>query len=158
MQNKPNLLDAQMNANSCATKAYENKRQRRVRKNKANSNPNKPNLQKAKMNINSIITKDYRKKDDFAVQKNKPNSNPKQTQTKPVLSAVEWANFKRGTGALERSIEDVGLFLLHRVRPSPVRRRLGWFHREMDFSPPICSPTGESASGETTEYNDFYGF
>jgi len=24
---------------------------------------------------------------------NKPNSNPKQTQSKPVLSAVEWANF-----------------------------------------------------------------
>ncbi len=40
------------------------------------------------MNINSIITKDYRKKGDFAVRKNKANSNP-------VLSAVEWANFRQ---------------------------------------------------------------
>ncbi len=73
------------------------------------------------MNVNSIITKDYRKKDDFVVRINKPNSNPicqrvkidakcvftkdyeekcgyglkkKQTQSKLVLSAVEWANFK----------------------------------------------------------------
>ncbi len=36
MQNKPNLLDAQMNAYSCATTDYENKWQRRVRKNKPN--------------------------------------------------------------------------------------------------------------------------
>jgi hypothetical protein len=40
------------------------------------------------MNVTSLITKEYRKKDDFAVRKNKPNS-------KSVLSAVEWANFKR---------------------------------------------------------------
>ena len=76
MQNKPNLLDAQMNVSSILTKDYENKWQRRVRKNKPNSNPNKPNFRRARMNINSLITKDYRKKDDFAVQKNKPNSNP----------------------------------------------------------------------------------
>ncbi len=52
---------------------YENKWQRRVRKNKPNSNPNKANLRKAKMNINSITTKDYSKKDDFVVRINKPN-------------------------------------------------------------------------------------
>jgi len=66
----------QMNVTSFVTKYYENKWQRRVRKNKPNSNPIKPNLRKAKMNVNSFITKDYRKKDDFAVRKNKPNSKP----------------------------------------------------------------------------------
>jgi hypothetical protein len=42
------------------------------------------------MNVNSLITKDYIKYDDFAVQK----TNPIQTQSNPVLSAVEWANLK----------------------------------------------------------------
>jgi len=65
-----------MNVNSILTKDYENKWQRRVRKNKPNSNPIKPNLWDAQMNVNSLITKDYRKKDDFAVRKNKPNSKP----------------------------------------------------------------------------------
>ncbi len=54
----------------------------------------KSNLRKAKMNVNLTLTKDYRKNDDFAVRINKPNSNPKQTQSKPVLSAVEWANLR----------------------------------------------------------------
>ncbi len=63
----------QMNVNLYNTTDYENKWQRRVRKNKPKTNPNKPNLRKAKMNINSIITKDYRKKDDFAVRINKAN-------------------------------------------------------------------------------------
>jgi len=76
MQNKANFLDALMNVTSFITTYYENKWQRRVRKNKPNSNPIKPNFRKAKMNVNSLITKDYRKKDDFAVRKNKPNSNP----------------------------------------------------------------------------------
>ena len=39
MQNKANLLDAQMNVTSFITKYYENKWQRRVRKNKPSSNP-----------------------------------------------------------------------------------------------------------------------
>ncbi len=65
-----------MNVNPYNTTDYENKRQRRVRKNKPNSNPNKPNIQKAKMNINSFTTKGYRKKDGFLVRINKPNSNP----------------------------------------------------------------------------------
>ena len=62
-----------MNVNIYNTTDYENKWQRRVRKNKPNSNPNKPNLQKAKMNANVFVTKDYRKKDDFTVRINKPN-------------------------------------------------------------------------------------
>ena len=65
-----------MNLNLYNTKDYENKWQRRVRKNEPNTNPIKPNLRKAKMNISSIITKDYRKKDDFTVRINKPNSKP----------------------------------------------------------------------------------
>ncbi len=88
MQNKPNFQKSQMNVNPYNTTDYENKWQRRVRKNKPNTNPIKPNLRKAKMSANVFITKDYRKKDDFAVRKNKPNSNP-------VLSAVEWANFRQ---------------------------------------------------------------
>ncbi len=86
MQNKPNLVRRRRIANSVCTTDYENKWQRRVRKNKPNSNPIKPNLRKAKMNINSIITKDYRKKDDFAVRKNKPNSNPISEKPKMAVS------------------------------------------------------------------------
>jgi hypothetical protein len=73
MQNKPNFQKSQMNANLYNTTDYENIWQRRVRKNKPNSNPIKPNLKKAQMNVNLTLTKDYRKKDDFAVRKNKPN-------------------------------------------------------------------------------------
>ncbi len=73
MQNKPNFRKSQMNVSIYLQTAYENKWQRRVRKNKPNSNPIKPNLRKAKMNVNSLIRKDYRKKDDFIVRINKPN-------------------------------------------------------------------------------------
>ncbi len=99
-------------------------------KNKPNSNPIKANFQKAQMNVNLTLTKDYRKKDDFVVRINKPNSNPiskmpkmsanafsqkdyenetafrpKKTNpnkpnSKPVLSAVEWANFFKGQNRL----------------------------------------------------------
>ena len=81
MQNEPNFRKSQMNANLYNTTDYENKWQRRVRKNKPNSNPIKANFRKAQMSVNSLITKDYRKKDDFAVQK-KTNSNPIQSQFK----------------------------------------------------------------------------
>jgi hypothetical protein len=73
MQNKPNLLEAQMNVNPYNTKDYKNFIPLAGYKNKPNSNPNKPNLKRAKMNVNSFITKDYRKKDDFLVRINKPN-------------------------------------------------------------------------------------
>jgi len=43
MQNKPNLLDAQMNVRPVKTMAYENETAFRLRKNKPNSSPNKPN-------------------------------------------------------------------------------------------------------------------
>ncbi len=86
MQNKPNFRKSQMNANLYNTTDYENKWQRRVRKNKPNSNPNKPNFKRAQMNINSIITKDYRKKDDFVVRINKPNSKPISAKPKMAVS------------------------------------------------------------------------
>ncbi len=63
MQNKPNLLDAQMNVSSVITKHYENKRLADMAKTKpiqtqykANTNPIP---KKPKMNVTSILTKDY---------------------------------------------------------------------------------------------------
>jgi len=44
MQNKPNFPNSQMNVNLYSTMDYENKWQRRVRKNKPNSNPIKSNF------------------------------------------------------------------------------------------------------------------
>jgi len=73
MQNKPNLPDTQMNANSLATMNYENIANWTLGQNKPNSNPIKPNLQKAKINVNLYVIEDYRKKDDFEVRINKPN-------------------------------------------------------------------------------------
>ena len=73
MQNKANLLDAQMNVSIFLQMTYENKSNRTLGENKPNSNPNKPNSRKAKMNVNLTLTKDYRKKDDFSVRINKPN-------------------------------------------------------------------------------------
>jgi len=82
----------QMNVNSLITKDYENKWQRRVRKNKPNSNPiqtqSNPICRMPKMSVNSILTKDYERYDIFAVPENKPNSNPIQTQSKPILEAM----------------------------------------------------------------------
>jgi len=62
MQNKANFLDAQMNVNLYNTTDYENKWQRRVRKNKPNSNPNKPNLPEGKIDAKCVVTKDYEEK------------------------------------------------------------------------------------------------
>jgi len=76
MQNKPNFQKSQMNANSCATKNYENISDWTLGENKPNSKPIKPNFRKAQMNVNLTLTKGYRKKDDFALRINKPNSNP----------------------------------------------------------------------------------
>ncbi len=90
MQNKPNLEYAQMNVNPYNTTDNENKWQRRVRKNKPNTNPIKPNPRKAKMNINSIIIKDYRKKDDFAVRKNKPNLRNAKNERKLICYRGLW--------------------------------------------------------------------
>jgi len=73
MQNKPNLLDAQMNVNSLITTDYKNFIPLAGQKNKPKQSQNKPNLRKAKMIVNLTLTKDYRKNDDFLVRINKPN-------------------------------------------------------------------------------------
>jgi hypothetical protein len=64
MQNKPNLLDAQMNVNLVYTKDYENIANWKRGENKPNSKPIKANTKP--------IQTQY-----------KPNTNPKQTQNKP---------------------------------------------------------------------------
>ncbi len=76
LTNKPNFRKAKMNVNSLITTDYENKWQRRVRKNKPNSNPIKSNLRKGQNERKLTYNKGLQKNDDFAVRKNKPNSNP----------------------------------------------------------------------------------
>jgi len=101
MQNKPNLLNALMNATSFYTVNYENKSNWTLGENKPNSNPIKPNFRKAQMNVNSLITKDYRKKYDFTVQK-------KQTQFK--------ANFRKAK-------MNITAFMTKDYENEPLRRR-----------------------------------
>jgi len=104
MQNKPNLLNAQMNVSRVSTRDYENKTPGERGKNKPNSKPiqtqTNPITEKQKMNVTKVLTKGYENKSHFWVKAKqtqfKPNSKPIQTQSKPVLSAVEWSNFKRG--------------------------------------------------------------
>jgi len=87
MQNKPNLLDAQMNVSAITTKDYENIANCKLCENKANSKPNKANLQNARMNLNFYSTKDYENKSNCSLAENKPNTKPIQTQTNPISPA-----------------------------------------------------------------------
>ena len=85
MQNKPNLLNAQMNLSSVLTKDYENKRLCRCGENKANTKPIyaigiRANLLDAQMDVSSVLTKDYENKRLCRYGENKPN------QTQPVVS------------------------------------------------------------------------
>jgi len=73
MQNKPNLLDVQMNVSIYYTKVYKNEAASGSGKNKPNSNPIKPNCPEGKIDAKCVFKKDYRKKDDFLVRINKPN-------------------------------------------------------------------------------------
>ncbi len=89
MQNKANFLDALMNVTSFITTYYENKWQRRVRKNKPNSNPirtqSNPISEKPKMNVNKVLRGDYENKSHFAAI-------AKQTQSNPIsnLTLLKW--------------------------------------------------------------------
>jgi len=80
MQNKPNLLNAQMNVTSFYTKDYENERLRRAGKTNPIQSQYKPKTnpipEKPKMKLNSYSTKDYENETAFRPQKNKPNTNP----------------------------------------------------------------------------------
>jgi len=73
MQNKPNLLDAQMNVNSILTKDYERNDIFAVPENKANSNPIKANTEPIKPKTNPIQTQ------------NKPNQTQFQRRKKMLL-------------------------------------------------------------------------
>ncbi len=88
MQNKPNLLNAQMNVNTVITEDYENERLRRAGKtnpiqtqNKANTNPI-PEMSKMKLNFYS--TKGYEDKPPSHSAK----TNPIQTQSNPISKAA----------------------------------------------------------------------
>jgi len=84
MQNKPNFLRGQINATLSATKDYENKWQRRVRKNKPKTNPiqtqTNPISEKPKMNLNFYSTKDYDNKPRFRAPGKQTQFKPNQTQ------------------------------------------------------------------------------
>jgi len=83
LQNKPNLLNTQMNVKSFHTADYENKSNRKLGENKPNTKPNKPNLLDDQMNVNKVLTKDYENETAFRLRQNKPN----QTQ-----SPLNWHN------------------------------------------------------------------
>ena len=97
MQNKANLLNAQMNANKVITRDYENEtlgkrgknkpntnpikpNQTQLKpikcQNKPNTNPIKPNLLNTQMNVNKVLTKDYENERLHRHGKNKPKTNP----------------------------------------------------------------------------------
>ncbi len=85
MQNKPNLLDAQMNVTSVKTMNYEQITMNYANKNKANTKPIKANLLNTQMNVSSVLTKDYENVPLRRRRENKPKTNPikpNQTQTK----------------------------------------------------------------------------
>jgi len=65
MQNKPNLLNDQMNVNKVLTKDYENKTLGGCGKNKPNSNPNKANTNPIKAKTNPIQTQYKAKQSQF---------------------------------------------------------------------------------------------
>ncbi len=76
MQNKPNFRKSQMNVYPYNTMDYENKWQRKVRKNKPNSNPIS---ERPKMNVNAFLQKDYENETAFALRRNKPNQSQSDT-------------------------------------------------------------------------------
>ena len=51
------------------------------------------------MNVNAFLQKDYENEPPSGPKK----TNPIQTQSKPVLSAVEWANFFKGQNRLPKN-------------------------------------------------------
>ncbi len=91
MQNKPNLLNAQMNISSVLTRDYENNIAFGLRKNKPNTKPIKANFRKAKMNVTTFLTKEYENISNCSLAENKPNTKPIQTQLNPILSAIALA-------------------------------------------------------------------
>ena len=124
MQNKPNFLRGQINATLFATKDYENKWQRRVRKNKPKTNPiqtqTNPISEKPKMNLNFYSTKDYDNKPRLRAPGKqtqfKPNSNPICPDTMSVVSnspsgvARKWPDGVRAVSYYGGHYDDVFIF------------------------------------------------
>ena len=97
MQNKPNLLNAQMNISTAVTMYYVNIRLRSRFKNKANqsqfkpnSNPIKANSNPIKANSNPILSQMRRKQTQSNPISNpiKANSNPIKANSNPILSQM----------------------------------------------------------------------
>jgi len=83
MQNKANLLDAQMNVTKVLTNEYENIANCKLGENKPNTKPNKANLPDDQMNVNNVnkvLTKDYENISNCTLAENKANTKPIQTQ------------------------------------------------------------------------------
>jgi len=93
MQNKPNLMDAQMNLTSLITMDYENIANWKLGENKPNTNPIKPNLQNDQMNVSAIITKDYKNKSNCSLAENKPNTNPNKPNFKRKKMLLRLTSF-----------------------------------------------------------------
>jgi len=72
-ENKPNLLDAQMNLSSVKTMNYEQITMNNANKNKANTKPIRANLLDAQMNLSSVKTMNYEQITMNNANKNKPN-------------------------------------------------------------------------------------
>ena len=96
-ENKPNLLEAQMNANKVLTKNYEEYRPPTPPKTnpiqtqyKPNSNPDPYYLKVAKMNVTNVLTTGYENIRLFRRAENKPNSNP-----------IGWGNYGFSHNALK---------------------------------------------------------
>jgi hypothetical protein len=106
MQNKPNFVGVQMNANVCFRRNYENNPALRLRQ-------NKPNLSEAKMSVSSVMTKDY---------ENQPPWGSKSNQTQSQDSGID--NF------VVRAVDLSFLALVLRAFPRhPERSSLGAAHQ-----------------------------
>jgi|GEM_PF-4788990 len=53
------------------------------------------------MNVNAFLQKDYENEPPSGPKK----TNPNKAKTNPVLSAVEWANFKLRTGCRDNLLD-----------------------------------------------------
>ncbi len=79
MQNKPNLLDAQMNVNTVITEDYENERLCRCGQNKANQSQYKPNSRNVQIAVTLVKTRNYNN------EQRTMNDYAKQTQSNPIF-------------------------------------------------------------------------
>ena len=86
MQNKPNLLNTQMNVNNVLPRDYENARPFRHRENKPKQTQFKANLLYTQMNVNSVLLRNYGNVRSFSCRENKPNQTQFQSQTNPKIT------------------------------------------------------------------------